>query len=86
MELRDNNIPKGLIPLEKILIEREKGVREPIDKIEINIGSVESPKIIWIGNNCLIEEIKDIENIIKEYMDIVSWSYDDLKEYDKNII
>ena len=78
------------IPLEKNFNRHDeyKGRRaEPVDEVvEINIGTLISPKMVKIGKNASPKERKEIENIIREYKDIFSWTYDDLKTYDPSII
>jgi hypothetical protein len=59
---------------------------KPEDYIEVNIGTNDSPKIVKIGKNVYVKERQDIEGLIKEYKDVFSWSYDDLKSYKENII
>jgi len=54
--------------------------------MEVNIGSLESPKIVKVGKGTSSEETKKIENLIREYRDVFARSYDDLKSYKGDII
>jgi hypothetical protein len=65
---------------------QKKEEKKPEDAIEINIGSIEILKLIRIGKNTLLEERKEIENLIREYRDVFVWTYDDLKTYKDDII
>ena len=42
--------------------------------------------MVKIGKNASLKERKEIENMIRKYKDIFSWTYDDLKTYDPSII
>jgi hypothetical protein len=52
---------------------------------KINIGTHDSPKYVNLGTNYTKEEIDQYTSMFKEFYDIFSWTYDDLKEYDKSI-
>jgi hypothetical protein len=53
---------------------------------KINISAPDSPKYINLGTSCTIVEIEQYTILFKEFQDIFTWSYDDLKEYDKSIV
>jgi hypothetical protein len=38
-----------------------------------------------LGVDCTIEEVEQHVALFKEYLDVITWSYDDLKAYDKTI-
>jgi hypothetical protein len=52
----------------------------------INLGTNNTPQNINLGKNCSSEERQAFIKLFKEYKDIFSWTYDDLKTYDTNII
>ena len=54
--------------------------------MEINIGKTNSPQMIKIGTITSHNEKKEIENLIREFKDIFTWSYDDLKAYSGELI
>jgi hypothetical protein len=91
MQLRENKIPKGLVPLEKLFdrdhrARRHQEERKQDDFIEVHIGTKLHPNIIHIGNNCSTDERREIEALIQEYKDIFASSYDDLEVYEEDII
>jgi hypothetical protein len=91
IKLKDNKFPEGVLPFVKIfdrydMYKRKKEEKKPDDVIEINIASVESPKLIRIGKHTSLEERKELENLIREYKDVFAWTYDDLKAYKDDII
>ena len=54
--------------------------------LEINKGSLSSPKILNIRKNSSKEEQREIETFVHEYKDAFPWTYDDFKTYDESII
>lgn len=46
-----------------------------------NIGSEEDPKFVNIGNNCNAEEKDQFIKLLRQYMDVLAYSYDDLKSF-----
>jgi hypothetical protein len=57
----------------------EPFVKKVQETQNINIGTSDSPKYINLGTSCTTEEIDQYTHIFKEFQDIFSWSYDDLK-------
>ena len=51
-----------------------------------NIGTEDSPKIVKLSRNLPPEEKNKYINMMKNYTNVFSWSYEDLKEYDTSII
>jgi hypothetical protein len=65
MHLKENKIPKGLIPLERLFYRDDKAKdyqegSKPKDCIEIKIGIDWLPKIISIGKNFIVDERREI--------------------------
>jgi hypothetical protein len=52
----------------------------------INLGTNNMPQNINLGKNFSLTERQAFIKLFKEYKDIFSWTYDDLKTYDTNII
>ena len=53
--------------------------------MEINIGIDKDPKLIKIGNATLKKERNNLINLIKEYIDVLAFSYDELKSYQEDV-
>ena len=51
-----------------------------------NIGIEEAPKIVKLSKNLPVKEKEEYTNLMKNYIDVFAWSYEDLKEYDTSII
>jgi hypothetical protein len=65
--------------LEEFLFQKVQKTRKD------NIGTNQSPKYVNLGIDCTLEEVDQYVSLFKEYIDVFSWTYDDLKAYDKTI-
>ena len=54
--------------------------------MDYNIGTKEQPRILKISKALLVEQRERYIKLLKEYVDIFAWSYEDLKTYDTSII
>ena len=91
LNLKNNFLPKGLVTLEDSFDSNDvarKPKMEPLraDIEECNIGTEEKPKIIKLSKALPPDEKVKYINLFKEFQDVFSWSYEDLKSYDTNII
>jgi hypothetical protein len=59
---------------------------QPEEVEDYNIGSNENPKLVKLSKYLPIEQKKQYAKFLKEYKDVFSWSYEDLKTYDTSII
>jgi hypothetical protein len=91
---RFHTIPKGVSNLENLFYLREKfkGSKNiktrsscPIYET-INLGTLESPKNVNLGKTMSKEDKKSYLNIFREYRDVFSCTYRELKTYDTCII
>jgi hypothetical protein len=89
-----NNIPKSVIRLEKLYDLQDKFKKVTNCKTNnssmqfevINLGSDNTPQNINLGKKCSLEERQAFIKLFKEYKDIFTWTYDDLKTYNTKII
>ena len=58
---------------------------KPGDYIEINIGTNNEPKMIKIGKGTSEKERNDLVNLVKEYRDVFTFTYDELKAYREDV-
>ena len=68
--------------------DRHKNKKESIkmgDYMEINIGMDKDRKLIKIGKGTLEKERNNLINLIKEYKDVLAFSYDELKSYQEYV-
>ena len=85
-----NHIPSILTDFEKLFDrqDRHKNKKESIkigDYMEINIGTDKDPKLIKIGKDTSEKERNNLINLIKEYRDVLAFSYDELKDYREDV-
>ena len=84
LQLKDNNVPKGLIPLEELfdqydvvrkptLVPTEKGVED------VNIGIAEKSKFIKLSKYLPSEVKPKYIDLFTEFSNMFAWDYSDLK-------
>jgi hypothetical protein len=91
LQLKNNFIPKGLVPFEQLFDRNDVPVKptvHPKDDIieEYNVGTEKDPKYIKLSKNIHVDHRAEYFHLFKEYMDVFSWRYEDIKTYDTNII
>jgi ribonuclease HI len=89
--LKNNQIPKGLIPLEIFFYQNDiplkPFVQPQLDEVEdCNIGTEKNPKFVKLSKYLPAEQKQKYVELLKEYSGVFSWSYEDLRTYDTNII
>ena len=69
------------------LIEQHKQVWKPAkEELEaINIGNEESQRDLRIGTLITQMEIEDLITLLRDYIDVSTWSYEDMPAWDTNI-
>jgi hypothetical protein len=91
IQLKNNCIPKGLVPLEELFdnndVEKNPKVTPNEGEAEdCNIGTEKEPRLIKLSKNLTPENKERYLKLMKEFSDVFAWSYEDLKVYDTNII
>ena len=91
IELKNNFIPKGLVPLEIIFDNNDVFIKSEskTDKnstVDCNIGIENDPKYVKISKLLTEESRGKYESLLQQYVDVFTWSYGDLKTYDTNIM
>jgi hypothetical protein len=56
------------------------------ETISLNIGTLDSPKNVKIGAQCSDEEKLKFTELLHEFQDAFSWSYEDLSGFDPSLI
>jgi len=90
--LKDNHLPKGLTPLEDLFDFNDipkKPQMEPLkaDIEDYNIGTEEKfLKMVKLSKMLPPNQKLKYVELIKEFHDVFSWSYEDLKSYDTSVI
>lgn len=91
LQLKDNVIPKGIIPLEELFdqddVSRKPTLRPTEKGVEdVNIGSAENPKMVKFSKAFPPQVKEKYINLLSSFADVFTWDYSDLKTYDTNII
>jgi len=91
IELKSNFIPKGLVPLERIFTKDDTPSKPVVQSsednvVDCNIGSAEHPKMVKISKSLTAEQRSRYIKLLKEHVDVFSWSYEELRTYDTAII
>jgi hypothetical protein len=89
--LKNNQIPKGLIPLERLFNNEDIPSKstlqpQPEEVEDCNIGTVNNPKNVKLSKFLSIENKNKYTELLKKYKDVFAWSYEDLKTYDTSVI
>jgi hypothetical protein len=91
VQLPNNYIPQGLVPLERIFDQNdvpykpEKKEKDPAVH-EHNIGGKSHPKFINLSSELTADQKSKYCSVLKEFSDVFAWKYSDLKTYDPDII
>ena len=91
LQLKDNIIPKGLIPLEELFdqddVARKLTLRPTEKGVEkVNIGTAENPKMVKLSKSLSPKVKAEYVRLLSSFSDDFAWDYSDLKTYDTNII
>jgi hypothetical protein len=91
IQLPSNHIPKGLIPLERLFDGNDVAVRgrvagDDADTAECNIGTPEEPKLVKLSKSLTEEQRIGYTKLLREFVDVFAWTYEDLKTYDTSVI
>lgn len=91
INLKDNNLPKGLTPLEDLFDSRDIPKRPKTKPLkpnieDYNLGTRDNPKLIKLLKSLPLEQKLKYVELMREFQDVFAWSYEDLKSYDTPII
>jgi hypothetical protein len=89
--LPSNHIPKGLVPLERLLdcndvVVKVKGSNADVDLTKFNLGSDENPKYVKLSSILSEKQRNEYIQLLKEFDDVFAWKYDDFQTCDTSII
>jgi hypothetical protein len=93
-KVKENCVPKNVLTLEKLFDLQSKFRRPANPKTNsstmmhflVNLGTSEQPKYVNLGTCCSEAEKHTFTELFKRYRDVFSWTYDDMKTYDTQII
>jgi hypothetical protein len=91
IELKTNQLPKGLVPLERLFDHNDVSRKVVIQTEETNVVHCDisydsNPRLVKISRK-LSQKQRDIYvELMKQYSYVFAWSYEDLKLFDTEII
>jgi hypothetical protein len=53
---------------------------------KINLGTLENPKEVKIGSTLSSQEQEELIKLLKEFLEVFAWSYEDMPEIDPDIV
>jgi hypothetical protein len=59
---------------------------EDVDVAECNIGTEGNPKFVKLSSSLSKEQRVEYVELLKEFVDVFSWTYEDLRTYDTSVI
>ena len=74
---------------DELLTNEEDEVKiKPIENetIKINLGTLKNPKVVKIGLTLSSEEQEELTKLLKEFLEVFKWSYEDMPEIDPDIV
>jgi hypothetical protein len=91
IQLPSNYIPKGLVPLERLFDGNDVVVKARVsgddaDTSECNIGTPEEPKFFKLSRILTKEQRDEYTELLREFVDVFAWTYEDLKTYNTLVI
>jgi hypothetical protein len=89
--LKSNQIPKGLIPLERLFDQNNmplKSTLQPqLEEVEdCDVGTTREPRIVKLSKYLPPEIKRKYKDLLGRYKDVFAWSYDELRTYDTSMI
>jgi len=91
IQLKINTIPKFFVPLEKLFDDNDVAkipmvIPNEVEVDDFNIGIEKEPRFIKLSKSLSFEDREKYLELMRQYSDVFSWKYEDLKVYDKGII
>ena len=81
IQLKNNTIPKGLVPLEKLFDENDEAKNPRVspnesEVDEFNIGTDKESKIVKLSKSLSSENKEKYLELMRQLSDVFSWSYE----------
>jgi hypothetical protein len=91
VQLPINKIPKGLVPLEILFDKNDVAVKgkitnDDVDAMECNIGTGKEPKFVKLSSSLTGKKRVEYAELLKEFPDVFTWTYEYLITYDTTFI
>ena len=91
LDSKDDSFPSGLAPLEELFDFNDVAKKPKLELVETeveewNIGSELKPMMIKLSKTLPAYIKLNYIELFKEFSDVFTWTYEDLKSYDTEII
>jgi hypothetical protein len=91
VQLSTNIIPKVFVLLERLFDNNDVAVKlqsreKDSEVLQYNVASEQDPKHVNLASHLIEKQRADYGELLKEFADIFSWQYDDLKTFDTEVI
>jgi hypothetical protein len=91
MQLPNNHIPRGLVPLERIFDRNDVALKgkiseDDVDTTQCNIDTKNEPKFVRLSRSLRKEQRAEYAEILREFADVFTWTYEHIKTYDTYVI
>jgi ribonuclease HI len=91
IHLPSNHIPRGIVPLERLfdgndVLVKGRVSNKDTETTKCNIGSQEKPRFVKLSSSLTREQKVEYTELLKEFVDVFAWMYEDLKTYDTSVI
>jgi hypothetical protein len=89
--LKNNQIPKGLIPLERLFDQNDIPVKstlqpQPEEVEDCDIGTKEESRMVKISKLLPLEIKGKYTDLLRQFKYVFVWSYNELRTYDTTVI
>jgi hypothetical protein len=89
--LKNNQILKGLIPLERLFDQNDIPLKstlqpQPEEVEDCDVGTKEEPRMVKISKYLPPEVKSKYKDLLGQYKDVFAWSYKELRTYDTTVI
>jgi hypothetical protein len=80
-----------LVPLERIFDRNDVSLKGEVSEeddgtIQCNIGAESEPKHVKLSRSLTKEKRSEYIGLLREFVDVFAWTYEDLKTYDISVI
>jgi ribonuclease HI len=89
--LKNNQIPKGLIPLERLFDQNDMPLKstlqpQPEEVEDCDVGTAKEPRIVKLSKYLPPEMKRKYADLLGWYKDVFAWTYDEMRTYDTSVI
>jgi hypothetical protein len=89
--LKNNQIPKGLIPLERLFNQNDMPLNSTLqpqleEVKDYDVGTAKETRIVKLSKYLPLEMKRRYADLLRRYKDVFAWTYYELRTYDTFVI